>query len=206
MSEVPDWFPRLLAGEADAQRRFVEEMAPGMRRAIVFTLRRDSRLDAEQDADERLNDVMVRLFERDCRVLRTWRPEVKPLDTYLAMIARHAAIDHLRRRRELPVDSEALEALAADSARSDAQGAAPGDDLIRRVLARFQQDASPDDMLLLHDLYLGTDAAEIARGFGLTIDAAYKRISRVRKQLADLRRAIEEPGIGARSGRRGSKP
>jgi RNA polymerase sigma factor (sigma-70 family) len=64
-----------------------------VRRALAsFNLGEDDVLDAAQD-------VFVRLCASDFRLLRTYDPERAALSTWLAVVARSAAIDHVRRRR-----------------------------------------------------------------------------------------------------------
>lgn len=60
----------------------------------------------EEDVMDAAQDVFVRLCAQDFRLLKTYDPTRAGLSTWLAVIARSAAIDHVRRRRRptQPID------------------------------------------------------------------------------------------------------
>lgn len=71
-----------------------------VRRALAsYRLSEDDVMDAAQD-------VFVRLCANDFRLVKTYDPARAGLSTWLAVIARSAAIDHARRRRQAtqPID------------------------------------------------------------------------------------------------------
>ena len=51
------------------------------------------------DVDDSVQEVYVRLIKDDYRLLRTYDPQRASLSTWLSLVARSVAIDHLRRRR-----------------------------------------------------------------------------------------------------------
>jgi RNA polymerase sigma-70 factor (ECF subfamily) len=55
---------------------------------------------ATDDAVDVAQDVFVRLCADDRRLLRTYDPARATLATWLAVVARSCAVDHLRRRRQ----------------------------------------------------------------------------------------------------------
>jgi len=94
----------LTAGSKRAWDGFVVAAAPlinaVVRRALAsYRLGEDDVLDAAQD-------VFVRLCAQEMRLLKTYDPARAKLSTWLAVVARSAAIDHVRRRRQA---TEALE-------------------------------------------------------------------------------------------------
>lgn len=99
MTELNQIDLRVLAtGNKRAWDAFVGAAAPlinvVVRRALSsYRLGQDDVLDAAQD-------VFVRLCARDFRLLKTYDPARAGLGTWLAVVARSAAIDHVRRRRQ----------------------------------------------------------------------------------------------------------
>jgi RNA polymerase sigma-70 factor (ECF subfamily) len=88
----------LQAGDKRTWDAFVGASAPlinaVVRRSLVtYRLSEDDVLDAAQD-------VYVRLCANDFRLLKTYDPARASLSTWLAVVARSAAIDHARRRRQ----------------------------------------------------------------------------------------------------------
>lgn len=94
----------LTKGNKRAWDSFVVVAAPlinaVVRRALSsYRLGEDDVLDAAQD-------VFVRLCANDYRLLKTYDPVRAGLSTWLAVVSRSAAIDHVRRRRQ---SAEALD-------------------------------------------------------------------------------------------------
>src|SRR3954468_23789545 len=81
-----------------------------VRRALsTYRLNEDDVLDAAQD-------VFVRLCANDFRLLKTYDPARAALSTWLAVVARSAAVDFARRRRQAtsPIDDVPEAALAVE--------------------------------------------------------------------------------------------
>ena len=104
----------LVAGNKRAWDGFVVAAAPLInavaRRALSsYRLGEDDVLDAAQD-------VFVRLCANDYRLLKTYDPARAGLSTWLAVVARSAAIDHVRRRRQAaePLDDVPETAVAVE--------------------------------------------------------------------------------------------
>jgi RNA polymerase sigma-70 factor (ECF subfamily) len=66
----------------------------------------------QQDAEDVAQDVFVRLLRDDCRLLRTYDPARASLVTWLTIVARSAALDHLRKRRPEAADIERIDPAA----------------------------------------------------------------------------------------------
>ncbi len=104
----------LMSGNKRAWDGFVVASAPlihaVVRRALAtYRLGEDDVMDAAQD-------VYVRLCATDFRLLKTYDPARAGLSTWLAVVARSAAIDHARRRRQVtsPIDGVPEAVLAVE--------------------------------------------------------------------------------------------
>jgi RNA polymerase sigma factor (sigma-70 family) len=88
----------LKSGNKRAWDGFVKAAAPlihaVVRRALASYRLTDDVLDAAQD-------VFVRLCANDYRLLKTYDPARAGISTWLAVVSRSAAIDHVRRRRQI---------------------------------------------------------------------------------------------------------
>jgi RNA polymerase sigma factor (sigma-70 family) len=89
----------LTAGNKRAWDQFVAAAAPlinaVVRRALApYRLGEDDVMDAAQD-------VFVRLCASDFRLIKGYDPSRAGISTWLAVVARSAAIDHMRRRRQV---------------------------------------------------------------------------------------------------------
>ncbi len=87
-----------LAGDRRAWEAFVDRFSRVIFAAVARTLRAYAPAAAEQVHDV-AQDVFVRLVARDFRLLRNYDPARASLSTWLTIVARSTAIDHLRRRR-----------------------------------------------------------------------------------------------------------
>lgn len=60
----------------------------------------------EDDVMDAAQDVFVRLCAQEFRLLKTYDPDRAGLSTWLSVVSRSCAIDHLRRRRQVtePID------------------------------------------------------------------------------------------------------
>ena len=94
----------LVTGNKRAWDGFVTAAAP-LINAVVRRALASYRL-SEEDVMDAAQDVFVRLCANDYRLLKTYDPARAGLATWLAVVARSAAIDHARRRRQatLPLD------------------------------------------------------------------------------------------------------
>jgi RNA polymerase sigma-70 factor (ECF subfamily) len=94
----------LAAGNKRAWDSFVAAAAP-LINAVVRRALASYRL-SEEDVMDAAQDVFVRLCAGEYRLLKAYDPARAGLATWLAVIARSAAVDHARRRRQatLPID------------------------------------------------------------------------------------------------------
>ena len=132
-------------------------------------------------------DVAQETFVRAYRALPRFRPQPGVrFSTWLFQIARHAALDHLRRARrraEVPWPAERADPAAA---------AAPADEELARrelglAIARaFAQLPEDQRTALALAEYHGASAAEIADVMSSSVRAAESRVYRARQELRRL--------------------
>ncbi|MFO1163360.1 MAG: sigma-70 family RNA polymerase sigma factor [Reyranellaceae bacterium] len=169
----------LQAGNKRAWDAFVGASAPLINAVVRRTLA-SYRL-SEDDVMDAAQDVFVRLCANDFRLLKTYDSARAGLSTWLAVVARSAAIDHARRRRQAtqPID-EVPEARLAIEDRHVEKLKIPDGLLTER------------QVLILKYLYdEERDVAEVARV--LNIDAQTVR-STHHKALVRLRAYFQENG------------
>jgi len=94
----------LLEGNKAAWDRFVARHA-----AVIFAAVRRRLVPAgrSSDAEDVVQDVFVKLCQKDFRLLRSYDASRAKVTTWLTVIAHSAAIDHLRRLRRRTEDIEA---------------------------------------------------------------------------------------------------
>lgn len=113
MGEGDADLPALLAGDKAAWDRFVARHA-----AVIFAAvrRRLTPAGRNADAEDVVQDVFVRLCQRDFRLLRSYDDQRAKITTWLTVVANSAAIDHLRRlkRRTEDIESQPEAVLAVD--------------------------------------------------------------------------------------------
>lgn len=88
----------LATGEKRTWDAFVIAAAPLINAVVRRTLA-SYRL-SEEDVLDASQDVFVRLCAKEFRLLKTYDPARAGLSTWLAVVARSSAIDHVRRRRQ----------------------------------------------------------------------------------------------------------
>ncbi len=137
-------------------------------------------------------DVQQQVFLEAWNRGDQYDPERASLSTWLLMLARSRATDHIRRRRREPVEPSG----AADSV----PGFDPGpdarlDDLLEewRMAHLLRQLPAGEAMLLRLRFYRGMTQAEIAEHTGLPLGTVKSRMA---SGLLQLRELIEREGEG----------
>ncbi len=104
----------LTTGDKRAWDAFVTAAAPLIHAVVRRTL--SSYRLGEDDVLDAAQDVFVRLCGQDFRLLKTYDPARAKLGTWLAVVARSAAVDHFRRRRQAtqPLDEVPEAALGVE--------------------------------------------------------------------------------------------
>jgi RNA polymerase sigma-70 factor (ECF subfamily) len=104
----------LAAGHKRTWDAFVVAASPLISAVVRRTL--SSYRLSEDDVMDASQDVFVRLCANDFRLLKTYDPARAGLSTWLAVVARSAAVDYARRRRQAtsPIDDVPEAALAVE--------------------------------------------------------------------------------------------
>jgi len=87
-----------IAGDREAWDAFVERYSGVIYAAVHRTMRAGARR-SRTSIEDPVQDVFVRLIRNDYRLLRSYDPQRSALATWLTLIARSVAIDHLRKKR-----------------------------------------------------------------------------------------------------------
>lgn len=133
---------RCLRGDARAWDGFVETFGPHIRATVARALSgRDEGL-GFQDAEDAVQTVFMRLVDNDRRLLRSFDARRSTLATWLAVVSRSTAIDHLRTRRS----QRRCDALAPAPTRGPAGADGPGPMVSGDLLSGRQR-------LVLHMLF-----------------------------------------------------
>jgi RNA polymerase sigma-70 factor (ECF subfamily) len=163
-----------LSGDKRAWDAFVDRFAPVIYAAVERTAGDRLPEPGASGAEDIVQNVFVRLLANDCRLLRAFDPARASLATYLTIIARSAALDHLRKRRPetAPLEGQEPAAPAAEDA------GPPAVEIPAGLLTERQR-------LVLHMLFdRQMSVEEVSRILG--IDAQTVRSTR-HKALARLR-------------------
>lgn len=124
----------LQAGHKRTWDAFVATASP-LINAVVRRTYATYRL-GEDDVLDAAQDVFVRLCAQDFRLLKTYDPARAGLGTWLAVVARSAAVDHFRRRRQAtqPLDDVPEAALGVEDRHIEKLRIPPGLLTDRQVL------------------------------------------------------------------------
>lgn len=149
------------------------------------------------DLEEMAQDVFVALFDRDALALRNWDPERGlSLENYVGLIAERRVLSILRHRRRtaIPLAEESFDEQWGDL-HDPARGTAPRLEhrqLLRRLLRRLEEKLSPSVWRLFELRFIDElEIEEIHRETGMSPDAIYASVSRMRRQARELREEIE---------------
>lgn len=96
---------RCLAGNGQARNEFVARFAPVILGAVRRVLGRGPS-DPSLDTEDVAQDVFLKFFRDDARLLRRFDPARASLGTWLSIVARTTALDIVRKKRPLCVPLE----------------------------------------------------------------------------------------------------
>ncbi len=95
-----------LSGDPNARRKLAAKLLEGIRREVTQCLiraARAARRDARQEVRDLVQDVLVCLFENDCRELRRWDPQRgRALDSFVRLVTRRRVARTLGQLRGNP--------------------------------------------------------------------------------------------------------
>jgi RNA polymerase sigma factor (sigma-70 family) len=147
-----------------------------------------------QELADRVQQVLLRLFEDNAAALRRWDPARGTLAAYVGTIADNALISEARR----PAQPAPME--APDDARSPDSGP-ENKAAFRSLMSALLEELGEEDFTLFRLSFMeGLSPEEIGELLELRRDAVYKRIQRLRPRLRELcDRLLSNPAPAVRS-------
>jgi RNA polymerase sigma-70 factor (ECF subfamily) len=145
--------------------------------------------------DDLSQDVFLRLFEDQGRVLRTWDPERGlSLENFAGLVAERLAISSLRSGKRNPWREDEAEdevLAAAPSGEATPAEAVASADFMGRLHDRLRETLTPLGMRLFDLLYVEERSVEeVCTATALSADAVYAWRSRLRRTAQGLCRQL----------------
>jgi len=188
-ADPADLIRRCLAQDDAARAEFVASYDALIRRAVIRRIRRTAAARANMAyEDDIANEVYLRLFANDCRVLASVQ-QAHNLTAWLVTVSQNQAVTFLRKMGapHLPEESQLKEEPAAYDKSPDAQ--AISKERINLVVEGLNQ-LPPQDRIILQMFYVhGRRYSDIAGALNLNINTVASRIKRAKQKLKDV---IEE--------------
>jgi RNA polymerase sigma factor (sigma-70 family) len=180
-----------LSGAAGARRELAGRLMDAIQREVGFVLGRWSAgqsRDPRQELRDLVQEVLLSLFEHDCRELRRWDPQRgRSLDSFVRLIARRKAARILGQKKGNPWAEQPLDPSSIESDEVDAEA----DALLRRlehrdelgaVLDMLHAHMRPRDFELFDLLFVQErDPVEVAEALNMTRGAVNAWRYRTRK-------------------------
>jgi RNA polymerase sigma factor (sigma-70 family) len=191
-----DLLRQALSGDAAAQTRLVALLTPVIQARVARTLlvnrfRLAGGRDVREEVKDLSQDVFVALFERNARVLRSWKPERGlSLENFVGLVAKCEVLSFLRSRRRNPWPEDP--SLSEDEIDPETEDPGPEEIVASRehlalLLDCLYEELSPlgwrmFELLFVQDL----SQAEVEAVSGLSAEAVYKWKSRLRSMARKL--------------------
>ena len=168
---------RVQAGEQDAAAELVRRYEPAIRRVVRCRLM-DTRLRRVFDSMDVCQSVLASFFVRAA----LGQYDLKSSDQLLKLLsqmARHKAIDRVRRERAGRRDLERRNEDSEAYAQATAADASPSEQVAgRELLVEFRKRLSPEELELADLRAEGREWAEIAKDRNESAEALRKRLAR----------------------------
>jgi RNA polymerase sigma-70 factor (ECF subfamily) len=180
-SDVSALIEDCIRGSDAAKAQFYADHVAIIRRAVARTLRGSGVGGFE--VEDLTNEVFARLYENECHMFRRlYQP--RSVNAWLVAIARHLAIDDLRRRNARDRAVNSLREEAGEYAVTVSQQAMASEER-ERVLESLAELETLDRLVL--DLYFlqGLKYAEISDILSLNINTVAARIRRAKAKLRE---------------------
>jgi RNA polymerase sigma-70 factor (ECF subfamily) len=203
-----------LAGDTDATRALVREVAPIIQARVARALvrrRGGSGRDVRQEVEDITQDVFASLFADDGRVLRAWDPaRGLSLPNFVGLVAERESASILRSGRrspwtDSPAEMEEIEAAAPPAPAMEAKLASR--ELLGRLVERVRESLSPRGLELFFRLIVDEEPVEsVCASTGMTPDAVYAWRSRLAKLVRGLATELSDPPSAPRTPSVGTEP
>jgi len=195
---------RALAGDEVAIRRLVDLLTPVIQARVARTLcaRRwvhSGGRNLRQEVEDLTQDVFLLLFAKDGRQLRRWQPDRGlSLENFVGLVTERYVVSYLRSGRRNPSKEELL---MDDDFDRPAPEPGPlqivaGREELELLLDRMRESSSPLGWQIFELFFIqGLSVSETADSSGLSKDAVYAWISRLRKLARELMEELSgKPG------------
>ena len=180
--------------------RLVGHLRPILHARVARVLLRYGRCataNLREEIQELIQEVFVALFEREAQALKTWDPALgMSLENYVGLVAERRVASILRDRGRI---KRAAEEQALDDGKSELRDLArgPGSNaedrqMLQLLLSRIRQSSSPISWKVFQMRFIQElEIDEISGETGMSPDAIYASVSRVRRLARHLRLELE---------------
>lgn len=179
---------RVLEGDRRAAEALVQRLMPVIQKRVGWVLSR-GRGHRREDVVDYTQDVLLRLFERDYRILRSWDPDKgASLSTFVGLVAEREVLTALRsgRRSAYREDPTLDEKMERKMEAASIEEHLESREMLDRLLDHLERELSPRARGLFHALYVEQKPAEeVAEEFGMSLNALYSWRSRLKSRLAE---------------------
>lgn len=175
-----------LSGNKTAIRQLVDYLVPTIKKKVLGILHAHlATTSFSSDIDDVSQLVLEKLFRNNGQVLKNWDRQ-RPLRPYVAVIARNAAIDWLRERKNLD-PLEVLDVEPSEDPRSDLENR----DEMMRLMKELTAALSPQDCFLFRELIVHDRSFEdISSETGLVVGTLHVRKHRLMKKVSAIARKL----------------
>ncbi|MEY2934010.1 MAG: hypothetical protein RL033_4759 [Pseudomonadota bacterium] len=184
-------------GQPAARHALVLRLSPVVQRRVCRPLlsSRAGRSVQRSEVLDLTQQVLLLLFDRDSRVLRSWDPERGlSLASFVGLVAEREAKAILRSGRrsawaERPTSDDALSAFAVDSHALEDHVVSREE--LQKLWHCLEEQLSPRGLELFHALLIEQlSIEEIAERFNMSPNALYTFRSRLRQQVQTIRQQL----------------
>jgi len=178
---------RCLEGESSAWEEFLQRYRPVIERAVRFTFLRCVYRIPHADVENIVQDLLARLYERDCRRLRSYQglcPFAAWLKSLAVRITLNAIRDEKRRGR---FGGGEIDDLALLPATDEGDQPSPEErEEIRRLEVFLDQLGPLQNTVLKMFYYDGLSYREISASLGIPVQTLGSLITRARSRLKEM--------------------
>jgi RNA polymerase sigma factor (sigma-70 family) len=181
-----EWVRRATGGDRRAAEALAERLLPVVQKRVAWVLSRKA-AGRREDVLDYTQDALVRLFEQEGRILKTWDPaRGASLETFAGLVAEREVLTALRSGRrsawredptldvelERKVEGPDLEERLGDRA------------VLERLLDHLEVELTPRARGLFVSLYVEDQAPEeVAARYGMSLNALYSWRSRFKSRV-----------------------
>jgi RNA polymerase sigma-70 factor (ECF subfamily) len=178
---------RCLDGESSAWEEFLERYRPVIERAVRFTFLRCVYRIPDSDVENVVQDLLTRLYERDCRRLRSFQG-LCPFAAWLKSLAVRITLNTIRdEKRRGRFGGGEIEDLALQPAPGGGESPAPeGREEIRRLDVVLDSLGPLQRTVLKMFYYDGLSYRQISAALGIPVQTLGSLITRARARLKEL--------------------